>query len=295
MFDMGKNWSAGLSGIPGTPNFDVRLFNSRNKKIGKKHSAEWNKNISVGQKGKKCRPRTGEEKRKISEQFLVLWQTKEFRNKMANRHKHYSTKNKKSLLYVPNLSSLFILKKVFPSRSESAKIRWSKPVYREKQLKNLQIVHASLKYRIFTPEWRNKISLSMIGNRNQEIQHTQETKNKISESHKNIWLNPDRRSGLFIQEGRYETKKHYLLKKAVYSHLIECGYKTQIEKPICIDGKRFIIDVYADDGSEKVIVEIGNCSPIKLGLLRNHYKQVYHIKFKDNWRNMLSNIKMVVN
>ena len=68
-----------------------------------------------------------------------------------------------------------------------------------------------------------------------------------------------------------ESKKHKALKRKAIRHLISSGYlKNQIETEVLfpITGKRmgepnksyFIVDVVADNGEEKIVVECGNIS-----------------------------------
>jgi len=175
--------------------------------------------------------------------------------------------------------------------SRRMKERWANPT--PAMLTQLKTLHESLKGRKFTPEWRKKISIAMIGNKNQEKKHSQLTKQKIAKAHKKLWKDPKRRSGLFTHEGRYESPEHYEIKQKVKNILLKEGFNVDLEYPLNLENQLYITDVFAQRNNEVVLIECGNCPTKKLKALRSKFPKVFHLNYSQ-WRSRLDTMKIEV-
>jgi len=80
-----------------------------------------------------------------------------------------------------------------------------------------------------------------------------------------------------------ESQKHINLKETCSTILKKLGWRVEIEKWVTVNGNHYKIDVYAEMGGQKLLVECGYCPKEKLEDLRQHY-DVFHFSYKNRKR-----------
>lgn len=75
-----------------------------------------------------------------------------------------------------------------------------------------------------------------------------------------------------------ESFKHIRLKQGVKKYLESLGYIVEMERPVSVRGKSYIVDVFGY-GKENIIVECGGCEKNKLRRLRSVFDVVVHVPY----------------
>jgi hypothetical protein len=124
------------------------------------------------------------------------------------------------------------------------------------------------------PNARKKISDHLSGK-----PKTEAHKKALSVAITNLWASSKYRNGLVFSQRSVESKKHHELKLTVKRFLEERGFHIRFEKPIMMDHKCYIIDVYGKKGTSLVAVECGTCDNEKLRALERIFTSVIHLPY----------------
>lgn len=87
-----------------------------------------------------------------------------------------------------------------------------------------------------------------------------------------------------------ESKHHHKMKLDCVRYLDARGYDIEVEKPICVNHKWYIVDVVGVLGSQNIAIECGDCKEKKLEALGRIFDKVIHIPYGNKFMEVLNNV-----
>ena len=87
-----------------------------------------------------------------------------------------------------------------------------------------------------------------------------------------------------------ESKRHYKMKSDCARYLDSKGYDIEVEKPVSVNYKWYIVDVVGTLDSQNIAIECGDCKEKKLKALGGIFDKVIHIPYGNKLMEVLNNV-----